>query len=405
MKQTVRLFFAAALLAALFACKVPEPVVESTHVPDPTPISEEAVALATPEMTPVPTPAPTAEPSPEPTPEPTPEPIPSVWIFGREIACDTETLDLSDTESPSPDELSAALPYLKNLKAVALGERDPELAASFRAAFPDLDITAQYRFTYLGKKLDESTEELNLSRTKIADAEKLRRVLTWLPKLKHTELSGCGLPNETLAALRDEFPEKGIVWTVYLGYWGPLRTDATAFTTRSSKRPDEIKYRLTTGSASPIQYCTELVALDLGHQQIEDISCFKSLTKLQVLILADNQITDISALASMPDLIYVELFMNRISDLSPLSGLKNLKDLNICANRVKDLSPLAPLSSLERLWCARNPFTPEDCDALRAQLPDCDVNSTAEDDTLDGWRTHERYFWMRAFFENSPRYR
>ena len=113
MKQTVRLFFAAALLAALFACKVPEPVVESTHVPDPTPIPEEAVALATPAMTPVPTPAPTAEPSPEPT----PEPIPSVWIFGREIACDTETLDLSDTESPSPDELSAALPYLKNLKA------------------------------------------------------------------------------------------------------------------------------------------------------------------------------------------------------------------------------------------------------------------------------------------------
>ena len=52
MKQTVRLFFAAALLAALFACKVPEPAVESTHVPDPTPISEEAVALATPEMTP-----------------------------------------------------------------------------------------------------------------------------------------------------------------------------------------------------------------------------------------------------------------------------------------------------------------------------------------------------------------
>ena len=140
MKQTVRLFFAAALLAALFACKVPEPVVESTHVPDPTPIPEEAVALATPAMTPVPTPAPTAEPSPKPTPEPMPEPIPSVWIFGREIACDTETLDLSDTESPSPDELSAALPYLKNLKAVALGERDPELAASFRAAFPDLDF-------------------------------------------------------------------------------------------------------------------------------------------------------------------------------------------------------------------------------------------------------------------------
>ena len=115
MKQTVRLFFAAALLAALFACKVPEPVVESTHVPDPTPISEEAVALATPAMTPVPTPAPTAEPSPEPTPEPTPEPIPSVWIFGREIACDTETLDLSDTESPSPDELSAALPLRRDV--------------------------------------------------------------------------------------------------------------------------------------------------------------------------------------------------------------------------------------------------------------------------------------------------
>lgn len=330
----------------------------------------------------------------------------TVSIYGISVSSDAEELDLSETADPDPNELLSVLPVLPNLRSVVLGDReDPAIAADFRAAFPGLSISCRYRFTYKNLELNESTETLDLTGIPIRDVDELRRVLSWLPNLKHTEMVGCKLDNETMAALRDEFPEKGIVWAVYLGYWGKLRTDATAFTTRSRKTPDEMRYRLTSGSASPIRYCTELVALDLGHQQLDDISFLSGLTKLQVLILADNQITDITPLASMPDLVYVELFMNRISDLSPLTGLKNLKDLNICTNRIRDISPLYSLTSLERLWYSRNYFSQQDHEALAAYLSNCVCNNTVFDETDDGWREHERYFWMRAFFADSPRYK
>lgn len=330
----------------------------------------------------------------------------SVAIYGTELSPDAETLDLSNADAPAPETLAAALPYLPNLKTVLLGDRgDPSLAAAFRDAAPGLTVDCRYRFAYQGIELTESTETLDLTRIPITDVEELRRVLSCLPALTHTEMVDCKLDDETMAALRDEFPEKGIVWEISLGYWGKLRTDATAFTTRSSKSPDEMKYRLTSEKLQPIQYCTELVALDLGHQKIEDISCLAGLNKLQILILADNRISDITPLASMPDLVYVELFYNYISDVSPLSGLKNLKDLNICSNRISDLTPLYSLTSLERLWYSNNKFTIEDHEALEKQLPNCICDRTVWHETEHGWREHERYFWMQSFFKDSPRYK
>ncbi|MBQ1633020.1 MAG: leucine-rich repeat domain-containing protein [Clostridia bacterium] len=330
----------------------------------------------------------------------------SVAIYGLEIAPNAETLDLTGLDAPSADTLAAALPYLPKLNTVVLGSReDPALAASFRAAAPALNIDCQYRFSYQDIELDESTETLDLTKIRITDVDELKRVLSWLPNVTHVEMVGCGLDNETMAALRDEFPEKGIVWEISLGFWGKLRTDATAYTTRSSKSDDEMKYRLTSEKLQPIQYCTELIALDLGHQQIEDISCLAGLTKLQILILADNRISDLTPLASMHDLIYLELFMNRISDVSPLSGLTNLKDLNICTNYISDLTPFYSLTSLERLWYSNNKYTLEDHNALQEHLPNCICDRTVWQETEHGWREHERYFWMRSFFKDSPRYK
>lgn len=330
----------------------------------------------------------------------------SVSIYGTELLPNADTLDLSDQASPAPETLAAALPFLPQLKTVKLGDReDPTLAGAFRAAAPGLEVDCRYRFTYQGIELDENTETLDLTKIKITDVDELRRVLSWLPKLTHTEMVGCGLDDKTMAALRDEFPDKGIVWEISLGFWGKLRTDAIAYTTRSSKSADEMKYRLTSEKLQPIQYCTELVALDLGHQHIEDISCLAGLTKLQVLILADNRISDLTPLSGMHDLIYLELFINRISDASPLSELTNLKDLNICTNYISDLSPFYSMTSLERLYYSHNKFTIEDHNALQEHLPNCICDRTVWQETEHGWREHERYFWMRAFFKDSPRHK
>ena len=42
---------------------------------------------------------------------------------------------------------------------------------------------------------------------------------------------------------------------------------------------------------------------------------------------------------------------------------------------------------------------------MRAALPNCICNRTVYDETSDGWRTHERYYWMIAFFKDAPRYK
>lgn len=327
-----------------------------------------------------------------------------LMLYGQTVPVDLVSLDLSAVSAPQPQELFEALPYLSDLEEVILGDTDADTALAFDAADLGVNVRYTYSFEYLGRTLTESTELLDLSAEQITDLDALKDVIAKLPKLNRLEMLDCGIDDETMAELRDAYPDIKVVWEIDLGFWGKLRTDATAFTTRSSKRPDELKYRLTSETVQPLQYCTDLVALDLGHQQIEDISCLKSLTKLQILILADNKISDLTAISYMPDLIYLELFMNRISDVSPLSGLKNLKDLNICTNHISDLTPFYSLTSLERLWYSNNDYKYADHVALQEQLPNCICDRTVWQETEHGWREHERYFWMRSFFENSPRY-
>ena len=332
-------------------------------------------------------------------------PMYSIALFGQEFEADTTQLDLSGVDHPTADMIRQAQTCLPQLREVDLGDAaDPATVAALIAADTGLEIRYGYSIEYRGKKYTESTETLDLSGEQITDLDELRDVFSKLPKLNHVEMVNCGIDDAAMAELRDAFPNIKIVWEIDLGFWGKLRTDATAYTTRSSKTDAEMKYRLTTEDIQPLQYCTDLVALDLGHQKIKDISCLKTLTKLQILILADNRISDISALASMPDLIYVELFINHISDVSPLSGLTNLKDLNICTNHISDLTPFYSLSSLERLWYSGNDFKVKDHEALQKQLPNCICDRTVWHETEHGWREHERYFWMRSFFENSPRY-
>ena len=331
----------------------------------------------------------------------------TVELFGERVSPDLAAIDLQGKEIPSARELTEALPLLPKLTTVLLGERSGARAdiVAFMEANPTLTYDYTFTVEYLGHTYTEATEELDLSNTPITDVDTLKYTLTQLPNLKHVNMLGCGLDDRTMGGLADAFPHIKFLWEIDLGFWGKLRTDATAFTTRSSKKGDEKKYRLTTEAIWPLQYCTELVALDLGHQQIEDISVLKTLTKLQILILADNRIKDISALRYMPDLVYVELFINHIEDVSPLADHDKLLDLNLCTNHISDVTPLMTLKNLERLWYSGNLFKIQDHDAMRAALPNCICNRTVYDETSDGWRTHERYYWMIAFFKDAPRYK
>jgi internalin A len=103
---------------------------------------------------------------------------------------------------------------------------------------------------------------------------------------------------------------------------------------------------------------TNLTTLNLGHNQITDISFLGSLTNLTTLDLYNNQITDISFLGSLTNLTTLNLGYNQITDISFLGSLTNLTTLNLgYNNRITDISFLGSLTNLTTLDLYNNKIT------------------------------------------------
>ena len=105
---------------------------------------------------------------------------------------------------------------------------------------------------------------------------------------------------------------------------------------------------------SGIEYCTNLVRLDLRENQIIDISALNGLVKLEILSLMFNQIVDISSLSGLTQLQVLSLEDNQVVDISALSGLTNLILLFLENNQVVDINALSGLTNLSELGLAGN---------------------------------------------------
>ena len=105
---------------------------------------------------------------------------------------------------------------------------------------------------------------------------------------------------------------------------------------------------------APLSGLTQLISLDLAHNNISNISVLSSLTHLTSLDLEFNNISDVSALAGMTNLTSLRLDANNITDISSLSALTNMDWLNIGFNNLTDVSPLSGLTKLTGLWLNRN---------------------------------------------------
>ena len=166
-----------------------------------------------------------------------------------------------------------------------------------------------------------------------------------------------------------------------------IRPGMTAFSTLKGRQ--EPRYT-TEDVAGPLtEYCPDLLALDLGHNDVSDLSFLKAWPKLRRLIIVDSKtpVTDISALAELDDLEYVELFMQNITDISALAGKTRLIDLNLAHNDIADLTPLYSCTGLKRLWISYNRrLTKEQIDAFQAAMPECRVVTGEWSSTGRGWR-------------------
>lgn len=216
--------------------------------------------------------------------------------------------------------------------------------------------------------------------------EEAEAAMAYFPEAETLILCGSFLDNEAMSAFRERQAEAyKVVWTVRCGKVA-TRTDAVFFM--------PVKYHvyyLQDSGAYNLRYCPELVAVDIGHMSVSDISFVEYMPNLTYLILAHTAVRDIEPLRSCKNLKFLELDHTGVLDFSPLQDCPALEDLNI-GMTWNDVEPLKQVTWLKNLWMiSRSNSAPE----LIEALPDTNVVYAGTATVDSGWRDLPNYFAMR----------
>lgn len=341
-----------------------------------------------------------------------------VWdisIAGSAYPADTQTLDLSKAESDLAA-LKEELSQLPNLTQVVFGEEAFSLSdqLALATAYPNV------AFIWNVQLLDElsvrsDVVELDLREYQVPDAAAFAEKLVLLPKLTLLDMCGSGPSDEEMAAMRAQYPAIKFIWYTRVYNW-VIRTDIKGFSTGQRRKfPDGAGYydassfsykRVRSKDFENLKYCTDLVALDIGHcTRIGDIDFIATIPNLRILVLSLCDLTDISVLETQPNLEFLELNYNYVSDISVIATLQKLKYLNLSNNEITSYDALLALPVLERLWMSCSGLTDrqlEEMDAaLMAQLPNLTIRASNKNKefAMSYWRKdNPAYLEMQALF-------
>ena len=322
----------------------------------------------------------------------------TVPLWGMEIPADCAELRLDASSSGSAEELAAALSRLHALKKLDL--RDCALTPEQLARILPLcgGIETDYVIRLCGRTFTADCTEMDLSGVPIDDPADIEAAAALMPKLKKVIMSDCGLSDEEMDALDRRHEDVRYVWTIHFDIYS-LRTDATFFCAADVPFLNYDAPVLFDWQLYPIRYCRDMIALDLGHMWIEDLSFLYEMPHLQYLILVGGRFSDVTPIGSLEDLKYLEIFQTQPRDISPLVKCKKLEQLNMCYCFGFDLSPLKEMKQLKRLWfVGLGPYRGAE---LQAALPDTQVYcpySDPDGSTGGGWREDEAYYEMRDVF-------
>jgi len=310
-----------------------------------------------------------------------------------DVALDATELDVSDASPEDLESLSTFCSCLTKLETLNAGSEEGHVKlaslAKIKQACPDVKLS--YTFSAHDKNFDINETRLDFRRVPMDDnGDEVRELLGLMPWVKYVDMDSCGVDDEHMAALRDDFPEVEVVWRVWFGTNYTVRTDATKILASAPG----LGGLLSPENTQSLKYCTKMKYLDIGHNgTLQDISFVSYMPDLEVFICMMGHITDISPLADCKHLEFLEIFTNDITDLTPLSGLTELRHLNASNNpNLSDISPVYELHGLERFWCGHyNSVPQEQFDRFCELNPNCQVNFTCFDPHEDWrWGT-ERY--------------
>ncbi len=322
----------------------------------------------------------------------------AVSFHGRTIASEDTEADFSDLPASELGAIKAVLTVLPQVRRVNL---NPKKGASKWT----LDEADQLQTLREGMVVDYTTKAFGVSFS-LADevvsfnkknlkrkVEELKLLLPYLRNVKRVDMENCSIDNDTMAALRDEFPQPKLVWRVRVGSYS-IRTDA--WMAKFSAGGGRALYDKDTAN---LKYCREMKYLDLGHNKIKHMDGFVSgMPDLEVCIMY-NPMSNIKGIENCTKLEFFECYSCGLRDLSPLAACTELKHLNVCYNNLTDITPLYGLTKLERLWISRNEIPADQLQTFRELVPGCEVNTTTHNPTRGGWR-----YFDEAFTQIVPRY-
>jgi len=321
----------------------------------------------------------------------------NVTVEGQSLSCNTEQYKLSSSATAAD---ISALKYIPGLKYVDASECTLyEDLLSLNNAVSNCDV--EWFLDIGGAKVSSLSDKVDLRGYTITDPSAITDAIPYLPNATYFDMCDCGLSNEQMQTLRETYPNIKFVWYISFLTYKNVRTDIQVFSSlRYSKSPYTAK------DYSPLLiYCTDLVALDLGHNSIKDISLLTNLKKLKCLILTDNCVVDLTPLAELQELEIVELCINNIVDYAPLAKLPKLRDINVGFNPSYGYNTLEGLQCPERLWLTQrlSRWTPPEIkQKIKKLYPDCKTCYYVAYSEACGpeWTGTEKYKGYRKAFRN-----
>lgn len=306
---------------------------------------------------------------PEPAAEPEPDPLPAtVLIHGTEYDQNTSYLDLSDCDPQEIPEIAEIIRDMPSLETIRLMTEEgvSKLALSDVALLTDAVPDAEfiYSFDLYEKRISLSDNEVRFKDIEIGNdgEENIRLALSVLNRCERFVLDGCGMDDEVVAQIDEDFPDTRVVWRIYVGNKSALTDDPII----------RMTHGITDAMTGPLKYCTDVVYMDLGHDEgISDISFVANMPRLECLILSSAGVSNLSPLKNCTALTWLELVnCVKLKDISPVAGIDSIKYLNISDSGVRDISPVMDMD-LDRFSCIGNKISKETIEEFKETHPDC----------------------------------
>ena len=318
----------------------------------------------------------------------------TIRLNGVELGPETTELDLSALTPEQVSVYADRLGVLSNLKKVNLLNADGKCVLStsdvkkLQNAMPN--VVFRFNFELFGQTIATDAERVEFVDVQIGNEgeQAIRDALDMLPNCTYFKLDNCGLDNEVLAGIRDDYPNTKIVWRVFQHNENrSWLTDTTVL---------RAVYGISDSNSDFLKYCTEVKYMDLGHNtNMIDISFCAYMPNLEIAILSGSPIKDLTPLANCKKLEFLEIaWCGHITDVSPLAGCDSLKYLNIGHTSIKNVETLKDLP-LEMLSFVNSGnkvgMTEAKWKEIQALMPNCWITySPLKDSNANpygvGWR-------------------